>query len=260
MKIQEIVNTLDIWAPTEQAEDFDNVGLILGDINYDLMGVLVTLDTTDKVIDEALEKNCNLIISFHPIIFSGVKKITPNSYVEKTIIKAIENKISVYSIHTSLDNHPQGVNYEISKRLGLINSEILIPKKNNKIIGMGRIGEFQKELGEDDFICHLKNTMRTNVIRHSKLLGKKIKKVSVLGGSGAFGIDNSISQNADAYVTADLKYHDFFKANDKIVLFDIGHYESEQFTKNLIHDYLTKKFPSLAIVLSTTNTNPVYYF
>jgi dinuclear metal center YbgI/SA1388 family protein len=162
------------------------------------------LDTTEEIIDEALEKNCNLIISFHPIIFSGIKKITPNSYVEKIIIKAIEKKISIYSIHTSLDNHPQGVNYEISKRLGLINSEILIPKNNNKIIGMGRIGELQNSLGEDDFICHLKNTMKTNVIRHSKLLGKKIKRVAVLGGSGAFGIENSISQNADAYVTATL--------------------------------------------------------
>ena len=260
MKIQKIVDTLNRWAPTEQAEDFDNVGLIIGDINYDLTGVLISLDTTEEIIDEALEKNCNLIISFHPIIFSGIKKITPNSYVEKTIIKAIENKISIYSIHTSLDNHPQGVNYEISKRLGLINSEILIPKNNNKIIGMGRIGELQNSLGEDDFICHLKNTMKTNVIRHSKLLGKKIKRVAVLGGSGAFGIKNSISQNADAYVTSDLKYHNFFEANDKIVLFDIGHYESEQFTKNLIHDYLTKKFPSFAIVLAITNTNPVNYF
>ena len=107
MKIQKIVDTLSRWAPTEQAEDFDNVGLIIGDINYDLTGVLISLDTTEEIIHEALENNCNLIISFHPIIFSGIKKITPNSYVEKIIIKAIENKISRYSIHTSLDNHPQ---------------------------------------------------------------------------------------------------------------------------------------------------------
>ena len=150
MKIQKIVDTLSRWAPTEQAEDFDNVGLIIGDINYDLTGVLISLDTTEEIIHEALEKNCNLIISFHPIIFSGIKKITPNSYVEKIIIKAIENKISIYSIHTSLDNHPQGVNYEISKRLGLINSEILIPKNNNKIIGMGRIGELQNSHKKND--------------------------------------------------------------------------------------------------------------
>ena len=259
MKIQKIVDTLEHWAPTKQAEDFDNVGLIIGDANDDLTGVIICLDTTEKIIEEALEKNCNLIISFHPIIFSGIKKLTVDSYFEKTIIKAIKNKISIYSIHTSLDNHKQGVNYEISKRLGLKNSKILIPNNKNKTIGMGRIGDLKEAIDEDNFIKYLKSNMKTKFIRHSKLLGKKIKKVSVLGGSGAFGIENSIDQNADAYVTADLKYHNFFEANDKIVLFDIGHYESEQFTKKLIYDYLTKKFPSFAIVLATTNTNPVNY-
>ncbi len=260
MKIQKIVDTLEQWAPSKQAEDFDNVGLIIGDANDDLTGVIICLDTTEKIIEEALEKNCNLIISFHPIIFSGIKKLTINSYVEKTIIKAIKNKISIYSIHTSLDNHKQGVNYAISKRLGLKNSKILIPNNKNKTIGMGRIGDLKEAIDEDNFIKYLKSNMKTKLIRHSKLLGKKIKKVSVLGGSGAFGIENSIDQNADAYVTADLKYHNFFEANGKIVLFDIGHYESEQFTKKLIYDYLTKKFPSFTIVLATTNTNPVNYF
>jgi len=186
--------------------------------------------------------------------------LTSNSYVEKTTIKAIENKVSIYSIHTSLDNHAEGVNYVISKKLGLINTKILIPKENNKSIGMGRIGELEKSLNENEFIIYLKDKMKTNLIRHSRFIGKKIKKIAVLGGSGAFGIDKAISQNADAYVTADLKYHNFFEANNKIVLFDIGHFESEQFTKNLIHDYLSKKFPSFAIVLATTNTNPVNYF
>lgn len=260
MKIQKIVDTLEQWSPTQQAEDFDNVGLIVGDVNDDLTGVIICLDTTEKIIDEALEKNCNLIISFHPIIFSGIKKLTPNSYVEKTIIKAIKNKISIYAIHTSLDNHRHGVNYMISKKLGLINSKILIPKYETKTIGIGRIGKLKEAINENDFMDYLKSKMQTKLIRHSKFLGKKIKKVAVLGGSGAFGIESSIKQNADAYVTSDLKYHNFFEANDKIVLFDIGHYESEQFTKNLIHDYLTKKFPSFAIVLATTNTNPVNYF
>ena len=260
MKIQKVIDAIELWTPTNQSEEFDNVGLIIGNSDNDITGVIVSLDTTEKIIDEAIEKNCNLIVSFHPIIFKGLKKLTSNSYVEKTTIKAIENKVSIYSIHTSLDNHAEGVNYVISKKLGLINTKILIPKENNKSIGMGRIGELEKSLNENEFIIYLKDKMKTNLIRHSRFIGKKIKKIAVLGGSGAFGIDKAISQNADAYVTADLKYHNFFEANNKIVLFDIGHFESEQFTKNLIHDYLSKKFPSFAIVLATTNTNPVNYF
>ena len=260
MKIQKVIDAIELWTPTNQSEEFDNVGLIIGNSDNDITGVIVSLDTTEKIIDEAIEKNCNLIVSFHPIIFKGLKKLTSNSYVEKTIIKAIENKVSIYSIHTSLDNHAEGVNYVISKKLGLINTKILIPKENNKSIGMGRIGELEKSLNENEFIIYLKDKMKTNLIRHSRFIGKKIKKIAVLGGSGAFGIDEAINQNADAYVTADLKYHNFFEANNKIVLFDIGHFESEQFTKNLIHDYLSKKFPSFAIVLATTNTNPVNYF
>ncbi|MBL30427.1 MAG: Nif3-like dinuclear metal center hexameric protein [Flavobacteriaceae bacterium] len=260
MKIQKVIDAIELWTPTNQSEEFDNVGLIIGNSDNDITGVIVSLDTTEKIIDEAIEKNCNLIVSFHPIIFKGLKKLTSNSYVEKTIIKAIENKVSIYSIHTSLDNHAEGVNYVISKKLGLINTKILIPKENNKYIGMGRIGELKKCLNENEFIIYLKDKMKTNLIRHSRFIGKKIKRIAVLGGSGAFGIDKAISQNADAYVTADLKYHNFFEANNKIVLFDIGHFESEQFTKNLIHNYLSKKFPSFAIVLATTNTNPVNYF
>ena len=173
---------------------------------------------------------------------------------------AIENKISIYSIHTSLDNHNKGVNYKISEKLSLKNSKILIPSKKSLDIGMGRIGELEKSLDENIFLNFIKTQMKTSSIRHSRLLNKKIKKVSVLGGSGAFAIKDSIEQKADAYVTSDLKYHNFFEANKQIVLIDIGHYESEQFTKNLIHDYLRKKIPNFAIILASTNTNPVNYF
>ena len=260
MQIQDFINTIEEWAPTSQAEDFDNVGLLVGNPNLNLTGVLITLDTTEKIVIEAIEKKCNLIVSFHPIIYSCIKKLTPNSYVEKTVLKAIENKISIYSIHTSLDNHNEGVNYKISDKLDLKNSKILIPNKENNHIGMGRIGDLEKSVEEKEFLEFIKIRMKTNSIRHSGLLNKKIKKVAVLGGSGAFAIKNTIEQKADAYITADLKYHNFFEANKQIVLIDIGHYESEQFTKNLIHDYLMKKFPNFAIILASTNTNPVNYF
>ena len=163
-------------------------------------------------------------------------------------------------MHTSLDNHNRGVNYKISEKIGLKNSKILVSNKENISIGMGRIGELETPKREKEFLEFIKIQMKTNSIRHSKLLNKKIKRVAVLGGSGSFAIKDSIEQKADAYITADLKYHNFFEANEQIVLIDIGHYESEQFTKNLIHDYLRKKFPSFAIILATTNTNPVNYF
>ena len=260
MQIQDFIDTIEEWSPPSQAEDFDNVGLLVGDAALSLKGVLITLDTTEEIVKEAIEKKCNLIVSFHPIIFAGIKKLTTNSYIEKVVIKAIENKISIYSIHTSLDNHKKGVNYKISEKLGLINSRILIPNKGNSSIGMGRIGELKTPKEEIEFLEFIKVQMKTNSIRHSQLLNKRVKKVAVLGGSGSFAIKDCIERKADVYITADLKYHNFFEANKKIVLIDIGHYESEQFTKNLIHDYLRKKFPSFAIILASTNTNPVNYF
>ena len=260
MLIQDFIDVIEEWSPPSQAEDFDNVGLILGDALLNLEGVLITLDTTEEIIKEAVEKNCNLIVSFHPIIFSGIKKLTKNSYVEKVVIKAIENKISIYSIHTSLDNHPKGVNYKISEKIGLKKSRILIPNKFNKNVGMGRIGELESPLNEKDFLEFIKTKMETSTIRHSRLLNKKIRKVALLGGSGSFAIKDAIDQKANAYITSDLKYHNFFEANSEIVLFDIGHYESEQFTKKLILDYLRKKFPNFATILISKNTNPVNYF
>ncbi len=260
MKIQKFINSINEWAPKAYAEDFDNVGLIVGNPNEKLKGVLISLDTTEEVLNEAIKKKCNLIVSFHPIIFSGLKKITTSSYVEKIVLKAIENKLSIYAIHTSLDNHSQGVNYVISKRLKLKSSKILIPKKDNNMIGMGRIGDLVKPLNEQKFLNFVKTQMNTKLIRHSKLLNKKIKKVAVLGGSGAFAIKNSIEKKADAYITSDLKYHNFFEANNQILLIDMGHFESEQFTKNLIHESLIKKFPNFAIILSSTVTNPVNYY
>ncbi|MCK0110339.1 Nif3-like dinuclear metal center hexameric protein [Flavobacteriaceae bacterium S0825] len=363
MIVQDVINHLEELAPMSYAEDFDNVGLLVGDKNNKVSGILVTLDTLETVIDEAIEKNCNLIVSFHPIIFKGLKTITGKSYVERVVIKAIKNNISIFAIHTALDNALQGVNDKICEQLGLLNRQILIPQvgtikklttyipkdkiekvrdslfnagagsignynncsfnvngigtfngnensnptigekgitqqeeeikltvtfqkhleskvlqtlfKNhpyeevayevttlenkNQHIGMGMIGEFENAMTETSFLEHLKSTMQTKCVRHSSFLNKPIKKVAVLGGSGSFAINAAKAAGADAFVTADLKYHDFFTAENKLLLTDIGHYESEQYTKNLLVAYLTKKIPNFAIVLSNTNTNPVKY-
>jgi len=363
MKIKDITTCIEEIAPLNYAESFDNVGLLIGDYNTQVTGVLVTLDTLENIVDEAIEKKCNLIVSFHPIIFSGLKKLNGNNYVERVVLKAIKNDIAIYAMHTALDNSFQGVNAKICEILGLQNKKILIPQKNtikklttyvpnnnaeevrlalfnagagnignydncsyntegygtyrgnensnptigkkgilhkeeetfisvifekhneknilsalfsshpyeevaydivpldnfNQEIGMGMIGELKTEKNELDFLNFLKKTMNAKGIKHSKLVGKPIKKVAVLGGSGSFAINNAIAANADIYVTSDIKYHEFYKAENKLIIADIGHYESEQFTKNLLVDILTKKFPNFAIILSNKNTNPIYY-
>ncbi|MDA9092634.1 Nif3-like dinuclear metal center hexameric protein [Polaribacter sp.] len=363
MKIKEITRYIEELAPLNYAEDFDNVGLLVGSYDSEVSGVLVTLDTLEETIDEAIAKKCNLIVSFHPIIFAGLKKLNGHSYVERVVLKAIKNDIAIYATHTALDNSKNGVSAKICEVLGLKNTKILIPKKGiikklttvvpsenavslrnslfeagggaignyeyssfstigestfqgtensnpvvgrkeelqienetkisiiferkNEVkilkclqavhpyeevayevvtienvhqdIGMGMLGEFHEPMEEKDFLSYLKRTMQTACVRHSELLNKKIKKVAVLGGAGSFAILDAKRAGADAYVSADFKYHEFFKAENDILLADIGHYESEQFTKNLLVDYLTKKFSNFAIVLSQKSTNPIYY-
>jgi dinuclear metal center YbgI/SA1388 family protein len=364
MTIKEITNLLEQWAPLSLAEDFDNVGLLVGDSSHQVSNVLVAHDALENVVDEAVAKNCNLIVSFHPIIFSGLKRLNGSNYVERAVVKAIQHNVAIYAIHTALDNMPGGVNFGMTRALELKDCRILIPKKENlyrlttyaptafakalkeslfaagaghigdydqcsfstkgegtfrpgenttpfagekgkqhqeaeiqlhftfekqhksKILkalvnahpyeeisyeitalentnqhrGMGMVGTLKKPLSESDFLSLIKKTFKTGGIRHSALLNKSIKKVAVLGGSGAFAIEAAVAQGADAYVTADLKYHDYYKAENQILLADVGHYESERFTKTLIANYLTEKIRSFAVLLSKENTNPINYF
>ena len=360
----QIAALMDQWAPTFYAEDFDNVGLLVGRKSTPCNKILVTHDVSEEVVDEAIAKKCQLIICFHPIIFSGLKKITGANYVEKTVLKAIENKIGIYATHTALDNHKEGISYILGEAIGLKEQSILIPKKNTlsllstyvpveakvkvmdalhtagagslgnyshcsfshagegqfkgneasnpslgekenltkveeqhlqlvfknhlqpKIIaalkeahpyeevayeiialenlqndiGLGSIGTLPSALTPEDFLMLLKKELNLAFLRHSETTANKIEKVAVLGGSGSFAIQAAKAQGADALVTADLKYHDFFQAEKEILLVDAGHYETEQGTKKLIVDYLSKKIPNFAITLSEVNTNPVKYF
>ena len=363
MIIKNILSVLEEMAPFAYAEDFDNVGLLVGDANHKANGVLVCHDALEIVIEEAITKNCNLIVCFHPILFSGIKKITGKNYVERAIIKAIKNDIAIYAVHTALDNHKNGVNKIFCDALGLINTQILVPKQNfiqklvtftipenfekvrnalfeagagkignyencsfnskgigsymgnensnpeigkrfefveadeikievtfekhlqsrilkvlfakhiyeevayeiydlqneHQNIGLGMVGELEHEMNEVDFLNFVKTKMQCGSIRHSEFLNKPIKKVAVLGGSGSFAIKNAILAGADVFLTSDLKYHQFYEAENQIIIADIGHFESERYTKNYIVDYLTKKIPNFAIVLSEENTNPVKY-
>jgi dinuclear metal center YbgI/SA1388 family protein len=361
--IRDVTTYLETIAPRAYQESYDNSGLLTGESSWIVKGILVTLDCTEAVVDEALEKNCNLIVAHHPIIFRGLKKLTGSNYVERTVIKAIENKVALYAIHTNLDNVHTGVNRRICEKIGLKNLKILapktgtlqklvtfIPKENTEVVmsalheagagnignyencsfrmdgtgtfkpnefasphlgkklqqefvtesrvevifpahlqnkimaalrkahpyeevafyisdlqnqnqevGSGMIGELDSELEPMDFLMRLKKSMDLQMIRYTSLVQKPVKKVAVCGGSGSFLLADAIRSGAQIFITADFKYHEFFDADNQIVIADIGHYESEVFTKNLLQEVLTKKFPTFAINFSTSITNPISY-
>lgn len=364
MIIKEIINALEAFAAPELQEEYDNAGLITGNAGWMCNSVLCTLDVTPAVVQEALEKKCNLIVAHHPIIFRGLKSISEKNYIGQVIIEAIKNDIAIYACHTNLDNIIMGVSAKMAELLGLKNGTVLSPKnkmlrrlitfapnknaeeirkaifdagagtighysecsfnsegtgtfkagkgtnpyvgkigelhqeKETKIeivypfhleqqvvkalveahpyeevaydiftmenvhygIGAGIIGELEQPLPEQDFLARVKTAFKIPVIRHTALKNKPVKKVALCGGAGAFLIPKAVAAGADFYITADIKYHEFFDAEGKMVIADIGHYESEQFTINLLHDIIAEKFPTFAVLKTTVNTNPVQYY
>lgn len=364
MKVSDVTRYLESVAPRAYQEPYDNSGLLTGNPEQEVTGILITLDCIETVVEEAIQKKCNLIIAHHPIIFKGLKKITGSNYVERTVLMAIKNDIAIYAIHTNLDNVHTGVNRKIAGKIGLGNLKILAPKNNtlsklvtfipkpdadavldalykagagqigdyrncsfrvtgtgtfmptdqanphigkalqqeeveeiraevifpshleaklvqalktahpyeevahyltplnneNQEVGPGMVGELEKPLQPAEFLKHLKASLDLKVIRHTEVSDKPIKKVAVCGGAGSFLLPAAIRSGAQAFVTADFKYHEFFDADNQIVIADIGHYESEVCTKELLVDILKEKFPTFAVNFSGTDTNPVRYF
>ncbi len=364
MILAEVLQFLETIAPAALQESYDNAGLIIGDPTMEINQALICLDSTEEVLDEAISNGCNLIIAHHPIVFKGLKKITGSNYVERVMIKAIQNNIAIYAIHTNLDNVLHGVNLKIAEKLSLEKCKILLPKKNqlkklvtfspianaqdvrqalfsadagqisnydecsfnvdgvgtfkgnenanpfageigkqhhenetrieiiyaahleNKIlkalfiahpyeevaydiypldnlhpnVGAGLVGNLKEEMDEISFLQIIKKQFNVGCIRHTNLQEKKVKKVAVCGGAGGFLLPQAIQAGADFFITADFKYHEFFDAENKIVIADVGHYESEQFTIDLLFDLLSKKYPTFALLKTNFNTNPVKYF
>jgi dinuclear metal center YbgI/SA1388 family protein len=363
LKIKDICNIIENVAPLALQESYDNAGLLVGSAQMDVSGILLCIDTTEEVIDEAIRKNCNLIISHHPLIFSGLKRITGQNETQRCVAKAIKNDIAVYCAHTNIDNVLQGVNGKIAEKIGLTNTRILQPKQNillklitfvphehtekvrtalfeagagnignydacsfnlegfgtfraneqanpfvgnagkihsepeirievifpeflrNKILGAllkshpyeepafdfiplkntwneagaGVVGELQEAENEQDFLLRLKKIFDLQVIRHTQFLGKKIKRVAICGGSGSSLLNDAIRANSDIFISGDFKYHEFFNAENQILIADIGHYESEQFTKEIFYELISKKIPTFAIQISEIKTNPINY-
>ncbi len=364
VRIKDVTGYLESLAPSAYQESYDNSGLITGDPDAEVKGILVTLDCTEPVVDEAIASDCNLIVAHHPIVFKGLKRLTGSNYVERTVIKAIRNDVAVYAIHTNLDNVHTGVNRRLCEKIGLANMRILLPKTDvltklvsfvprertgdvlsalynagagqignyencsfsvdgrgtfkpneeanpaigqksvqevvdetrielifpshlqhrilaalreshpyeevayyftrltnaHQEVGSGMIGELPEALEPSEFLSRLKSSMDLKVIRHTRLPDQPIKKVAVCGGAGSFLLPHARRAGAQAYVSADFKYHEFFDAEEQLLVADIGHYESEVHTKELLGEVLTKKFPSFAICFSRTVTNPISYF
>ena len=263
MKIRQITRHLESLAPLAFQEDYDNSGLILGDADEDCRGVMISLDVTEEVLEEAQQKGCNLLISHHPLIFRGLKQISRETGTGRSIISAIKKGIAVYAIHTNLDNVLPGVNSAIAGKLGLENIRFLLPKSvagAEGTAGSGLIGELREPMDEKEFLALLQQQFRIPAIRHTVLTGRPVSRVALCGGAGSFLITSALSGNADFFITADIRYHEFFGAEGKLVMADIGHYESEQFTIGLIHDAILKKFTNFAVLKAGAATNPVHYY
>ena len=364
MRLGTLIKHLEAYAPLIYQEDYDNSGLLSGNPEQEITAVMVALDCLESVLDEAIRLNCNVVITHHPIVFKGLKKLTGKNYVERVMLKAIKNDIALYAIHTNLDSMHNGVNGVICNRLGLQHAKILNPKGGilkklvtfcsaayaekirealfsagaghignysetsfsasgsgtfkangdanpfvgqqgvqhredelrietiylahqernvllallenhpyeevaydlypleNKLnnVGSGMIGWLEEEMEASSFLSFVKEKMNVTVIRHTAATGKNIKKVAVCGGSGSFLLQNAIAAGADALITADFKYHEFFDADGKLMIADIGHYESEQFTSVLLKEIINNAFPDLRVQVTQQTTNPVHYF
>ena len=260
MTVKDIMDCLTQEAPLSWQEDYDNAGLQVGDLNNSTQKALIALDVTEALVDEAVAKSCDLIISHHPLIFRGMKHITPRTDGERAVIKAVKHDISIVSMHTNLDNSYVGVSRVLAERLGLRKLQLLQPSpKDAEHCGAGMVGELEHPMKEREFLDHLATCIGSPCLRHSALTGKMIQKVGLCGGSGSPFIPDAIRNGVDAYLTADIKYHDFF-APDGLLLVDGGHFETEQFTKELILRNIQKKFPTFAAEIAETNTNSVHYF
>lgn len=258
MKIAEIIEKIEQFAPLKLQEGFDNAGLQVGDTEQVATGALVTLDITEAVVDEAIERKCNLVISHHPLLFRGVKRISNDTWIERIITKAIKNDIVLYSAHTNLDKCEGGVNYEMARLLGLRDVSVLIPEQDDKT-GLGCIGRLPEQVSYIDCLENIKRVFDVGVIRHTALLDRPVRSVALCSGSGSEFIDDAIRHGADLFITADVTYHKFFNADNQIVIADIGHFESEHIIKELFVRYLSNIFPKFAVWKSDKDRNVVHY-
>ena len=255
MKISEITQCIEDIAPLNIQESWDNCGLLIGHPNDEVHKILLCLDVNTEILQEAIAEKCDFIISHHPMIFEGVKKIDSNSL----IYQAIQNKIAIYCAHTNLDSAEFGVSRILGKKLGLQNFRTLRKSSVDERFGLGIVGEFTTPMNELDFLDLVKNVCKIPVVKHSKLQEKPIKTVALCGGGGSELRPDAITQDADVYLSSDFKHYEYHSVNTPILLVDAGHFETEQYAVDILHSEITKKFPNFAVLKTKTNNNPVFY-
>ena len=261
MKIKEIVSALERFAPLPLQDGFDNAGLQIGLTEAEATGALLCLDVTEAVVDEAIALGYNLIVAHHPLLFKGYKSITGKDYVERCIMKAIMNEIVIYAAHTNLDNAQGGVNFKIAEKIGLKNVKVLDPKDDilGDVAGAGVVGELEEPETETEFLKRIKKLFEVGCVKHNRLNGRLIQKVALCGGAGAFLLPKAMAENADVFITGEVKYHDYFYYDDRILVAEIGHYESEQYTKEIFYSIIRERFPELDVQMTRVNTKPINY-
>lgn len=261
MKIKEVVAALEHFAPLPLQEDWDNAGLQVGLTETYVSGVLLCLDVTEEIVDEAIENACNLIVSHHPLIFRKLRNITGTNEVQRCIIKALKNDIAIVSMHTNIDNARDGVNYRIAEKMGMTDVRFFTTKQVGDIeCGSGTIGTLPAPMAATDFIGMLKERFNVECVQTNSLISRQISRVAICGGAGSFLLEEAIAAGADAFITGEMHYHDFFDHNDDIQICVIGHYQSEQYTPEIFKDILEKKCPQVRTYMTKINTNPIKYF
>ena len=260
MKAKQVFGALEQYAPLPLQDSFDNAGLQIGlTAEQEVTGALLCLDVTEAIVDEADRERCNIIVAHHPLLFHGLKSITGKSYVERCVIKAIQRGIAIYAAHTNLDNAQGGVNYRIADKIGLKNLSFLEAKTTAVPAGAGVIGELSIAEDEREFLLRLKSLFGIQCIRHNAFCGRKVRRVALCGGAGGFLLPNAIAQGADAFLTGEMRYHDYFGHDNELLIAEMGHYESEQYTIDIFAEILQANFPELKIVKTSLNTNPINY-
>ena len=255
-----MLSALERFAPLPLQESWDNAGLQVGLTETEVSGALLCLDVTEKIVDEAIQKGCNLIVSHHPLLFRGLKTISDLTDVQRTVMKAICNRICVISMHTNMDNAEDGVNFRIARKLSLKDVQFLVPKIVDGVAsGSGIMGSFEAPMASDDFVLKVKKTFGVECAMCNELLRRPVLKVAVCGGAGDFLLDEALKAGADAFITGEMHYHQYFGYEQRIQICVIGHYQSEQYTSEIFQDIIRQACPEVRTEIAETCTNPILY-
>ena len=255
-----MLSALERFAPLPLQESWDNAGLQLGLTEAEVSGALLCLDVNEQIVDEAVAKGCNLIVSHHPLLFRGLKQISGADYVQRSVIKAIKQDIVIVSMHTNMDNALDGVNWKIAERLGLTECKFFAPKTVDGIeAGSGVVGRLPLEMEAHAFVELVKKQFHVDCAQCNALLQRPISKVAICGGAGDFLLPDAVREGADAFITGEMHYHQFFGYEQQIQICVIGHYQSEQFTAEIFRDIIQKDCPDVKTCIAETNTNPIVY-